>query len=57
MINTYDLFTKIIESNGITPYRVAKDSGIQQNTDKGNAPAGVSFLGGLYVTQSHRQSL
>ena len=28
MINTYDLFTKIIESKGITPYRVAKDTGL-----------------------------
>lgn len=28
MSNTYELFSKIIESKGITPYRVAKDTGL-----------------------------
>lgn len=28
MTNTYELFAKIIEAKGITPYRVAKDTGL-----------------------------
>lgn len=28
MTNTYDLFAKIIEAKGITPYRIAKDTGL-----------------------------
>jgi transcriptional regulator with XRE-family HTH domain len=28
MSNTYELFSKIIESKGLTPYRVAKDTGL-----------------------------
>lgn len=28
MTNTYELFSKIIESKGITPYRIAKDTGL-----------------------------
>lgn len=28
MTNTYELFAKIIESKGITPYRVAKETGL-----------------------------
>ena len=27
MTNTYELFAKIIEAKGVTPYRVAKDTG------------------------------
>ena len=28
MSNTYELFAKIIEAKGITPYRIAKDTGL-----------------------------
>lgn len=28
MTNTYELFAKIIEAKGVTPYRVAKDTGL-----------------------------